>query len=67
MTGLEKWKRAMIKEIEEMNVDEAMNCIFEREENCVYCDIKKSYVNVKGYCEEDCTEGIKAYLESEVE
>ena len=50
-----------------MSIDDAMECILERDKGCNYCDINYSYVNVKGFCEEDCEKGIKAYLESEEE
>ena len=67
MTNLEKWKQGAIKEIEEMSIDDVIECILEHEQGCGYCDINRSYVNVKGFCEEDCDGGIKAYLESEEE
>ena len=67
MTGLEKWKQEAIEEIEQMSVDDVIEFILEHGQGCDYCDIKHSYVNVKGFCEEDCEEGIKAYLESEEE
>ena len=67
MTNFEKWKQEAIEEIEEMSIDDVIELILEHGQGCEYCDIKHSYVNAIGLCEEDCEEGIKAYLESEEE
>lgn len=67
MTNLDKWKQERIKEIEDMDIDDvagAMDC------GCDYCEFKHSssnYEDYKCFCEEDCYEGIKAYLDMEVE
>ena len=70
MTNLDKWKAEKIKEIEDMNIDDVVENIMECNQGCDYCEIRYSglsYKDYKGFCEEDCFEGIKAYLDMEVE
>ena len=69
MTGLDKWKNETVSKIMEMDVWDAHRFIEdEYHHKCEYC--KYSFHTEEFNCEEeecDCEEGIKKYLESEVE
>ena len=67
MTNLEKWKAERIKEIEEMDIDRVVRYIeniYPYKDKCEQCI--HTYDTWK--CREfKCAEGIKAYLDMEVE
>ena len=57
---MDVWKGQRIKEVEEMKVEDVINCINECANSCDYCSQKENE------CDDDCIWNMKEYLEADV-